>query len=70
MNNVEHCIKLTNELTKESLLKRARYYIEAEAKKRKVEPWVIVGHIFAEGSGVSQTLWERFIKEQKEPVTE
>jgi hypothetical protein len=49
------------DLTKEQLLSRCSAYVRAEAKRKKVEPWVIVGHIFANGSGVSSALWHDYI---------
>jgi len=50
--------------TKAELLRRMRSYVEATAKRKKVEPWVIVKDIFGHGSGVSSALYEVYIKEK------
>lgn len=57
---------LANEISKRQLLARSRSYIEAEAKRKDVEPWVIVGHIFGVGSGVALALWSGHISGQEE----
>lgn len=56
--------------TKEELLRRMRSFVEAEAKRRDVPEWSVVGHIFGTGSGVSSALWSDFISKEKEPVGE
>lgn len=53
--------KIGEEITKEELLRRMRSYVQAEAKKKKVPEWSIVGHIFAQGSGVSSYLYYHYI---------
>lgn len=45
---------------------RMRYYIQAMAKKKKLEPWVIVGQITGNGSGFSSAIWEVLIKDSDE----
>ena len=55
--------EIAENLSKEKLLKRMCSYVRAEAKKKKVPEWSIVGHIFAEGSGVSHALWDLYIND-------
>lgn len=55
--------EIADDLTKEQLLKRMCSYVRAEAKRKDVPEWSIVGHIFAQGSGVSQVLWETYIED-------
>jgi hypothetical protein len=58
-----NAVQMAEEMSKQQLLARMRSFVAAEAKKRKVEPWVVVGHIFGIGSGVSQALWKNHISE-------
>lgn len=53
--------ELADAFTKSELLKRMRSYVEAEAKRKDVEEWSIVGHIFGVGSGVASALWVEHI---------
>ena len=62
MNDVAE--QLAREITKEQLLRRMASYVRAEAKRKKVPEWSIVGHIFCEGSGVSAALWHNFITKE------
>lgn len=53
--------KMAKEITKEQLLKRMASYVKDQAKRKKVPEWSIVGHIFAQGSGVSSSLCDLYI---------
>ena len=58
--------EMAEKITKEQLLKRMKSYVKSEAKRKKVPEWSIVGHIFAQGSGVSCCLWDYFIDSQED----
>lgn len=62
MNEVAE--RIARELTKEQILKELRPYVEAEAKRKKVPEWSIVGHLLGHGSGVSAELYENYIKKK------
>lgn len=50
--------------TKEQLLRRMKYYVAAEARRRKIPEWSLVSLIFGNGSGVSQVLWNDYINKK------
>ena len=56
--------EIAKHLSKEDLLKRMKSFVKSEAKKRKLPEWSIVGHIFAEGSGVSAALYNLYIDKE------
>ena len=61
--NMNRAIEIAENLTKEELLKRMCSYVKQQAKRRKLPEWSMVGHIFAQGSGVSHALWDLYIND-------
>ena len=46
------------------LMGRACVYAEYWSKKKRVQPWSILGEIFGHGSGVSSALYELYKKSE------
>jgi hypothetical protein len=69
---VERCSETNKKGVRECLenpyriIERMRAYVLHEAKKKKLEPWSIVGNITGNGSGYSSAIWEVLIKDTEE----
>lgn len=48
-----------------ALLRKVCDYAEIEAKRKRVQPWSIIGSIMGHGSGVSSAIYELYRKQVK-----
>lgn len=52
---------------KDKLLAKVCQYAEIIAKRKRLQPWSIIGDIFGHGSGVSAAIYELYREKESEP---
>ena len=52
-------------IDRDTLLRKVCDYAEIEAKRRRIQPWSIIGSIMGHGSGVSSAIYELYRAQKK-----